>query len=98
MITATFEPSTPRPALPRGAKLHEHVRASVPRKGNHPPEAFAVTRERLDALEKAKANETIAMQELLRIAFAQGVPVSTLARWSGYTPRWVGIIVDGESS
>lgn len=96
MTRVTFEPATARPPLPGGPVLHRMVRASTPRKGGEPPAAFTWSRERAEALDVAQRELRDGMRELIRTAYERGVPVSTLARWSGYTPRWVSVIVAGE--
>lgn len=82
------------PKLERGAALHEYVRASAGRDGNSPPPAFAVARQRTEALAAAVEAERAETHALVREAFRRGVPISTLARWTGYTPRWISTIVE----
>jgi hypothetical protein len=78
--------------LPAAPELHEHVRASRPRAGNAPPPAFVEQQLRIAALEAALTLERGHMHRLVREAHRLGAPVNTLARWSGYTPRWIGRI------
>lgn len=85
-----------RPALPTNAQLHAHARASVPRLGNDPPEAFLDARARIEALEAALAVEREELQGLIREAWRHGVGAATLARWSGYTRKWVETILEPE--
>lgn len=82
------------PALETGPALHEFVRASVPRKGNTPPPAFVEATATVDALEDRLGRARAGLHELIRDAHREGVPQNTLARWSGYTPRWIATILD----
>lgn len=91
-VKVTLKPDKRTP-LPTGAQLHEHVRASVPRKGNAPPAAFEESAARIAALQAALDHERDIMHTLIGEAYAEGVPQNTLARWSGYTPRWVGTLL-----
>lgn len=84
--------------LPPAAELHEYVRASVPRKGNVPPPAFVEAKARVDDLESQLEAARERMQSLVREAHEQGAPQSTLARWAGYSHRWVSIILQGGGS
>jgi hypothetical protein len=59
------------------------------------PEAFAMRRDRIEALERLLGSERDAMRQLVREAHAAGVQASTLARWSGYTHRWIQQLVEG---
>lgn len=84
----------PRPSLPEARELHAAARASAPRIGNAPPEAFVDAVDRIAALEADLAQERRHLQELIREAWNQGVPASVLARWSGYTRKWVQTILE----
>lgn len=90
-IEVILEPDV-RPPLPTGPALHEHVRRSVPQQGGDPPAAFVEATARLRALEEALDAEREQLHALMREAYRHGVPLNTLARWSGYTSRWVGVI------
>jgi len=86
----------PVPKLERGEALVAFVRASAGRDGNSPPPAFAIRRQRTELLQAILDGEREGTHALVRQAFRRGVPISTLARWTGYTPRWISTIVESE--
>lgn len=93
-VRVTVEPAK-RLKLPPAGELAEHVRDSTPRQGNSPPPAFVEAQLRMAAVQTALEIERGALHKLIREAYRRGVPLNTLARWSGYTSNWVGAIVRG---
>lgn len=82
------------PVLPPARELHEAARASRSRTDEPTvPPVFPWARERARITEAAASEATAQIHQLVIDAHTLGVPMSVLARWTGYAPRWVQKIV-----
>lgn len=74
--------------LPEPKELHALARSGGA------PEAFALQRQRMEAISDAQDDVRERMHALIREAHARGVGPAWLARWSGYDPSHVYAILD----
>jgi hypothetical protein len=84
-------PARNGPKLPDAEELHRLARAG------ETPEAFALARERSEAVNAARVQMREQMHELILAADAVGIGPGKLSQWSGYTDRHINTLTRGRS-